>query len=149
MRQLDGQFPQQDQRTNKECSLERLCSVMIHDYSTLLVGAFGITVPICSYKYCRWPETLNHHNKIGQTLCMLHTLPCPVILPIYHVPESLGGSKPSRFAPGDYPLLQKHFQDFNEFVSDAKAKSWKTLVHCQVEPGGHDEKMLSCWEDFD
>ena len=37
--------------------------------------------------------------------------------------------------PGDYPLLQKHFHDFNDFVSEAKAKSWKTLVHCQVEWG--------------
>ena len=32
----------------------------------------------------------------------------------------------------DYPLLQRHFHDFNEFVSEAKAKSWKTLVHCQA-----------------
>ncbi|CAL1153789.1 unnamed protein product [Cladocopium goreaui] len=32
----------------------------------------------------------------------------------------------------DYPLLEKHFEAFEHFVSEAKANGWKTLVHCQA-----------------
>eukprot|EP00913_Durusdinium_trenchii_P019695 g18515.t1 len=33
---------------------------------------------------------------------------------------------------GDYPLLEKHFAEFEHFVSHSKAYNTKTLVHCQA-----------------
>ncbi|CAK9084064.1 Dual specificity protein phosphatase 1 (AtDsPTP1) [Durusdinium trenchii] len=32
----------------------------------------------------------------------------------------------------DYPLLEKHFAEFEHFVSHSKAYNTKTLVHCQA-----------------
>jgi hypothetical protein len=32
-------------------------------------------------------------------------------------------------------LLEKHFEAFEHFVSEAKANGWKTLVHCQAIKG--------------
>ena len=77
-----------------------------------------------SYKYCRWHETLNHH-KNSQTLCHVQLF-CQYIMVSIEV--FLMELHAITVCPGDYPLLQKHFHDFNDFVSEAKAKSWKTLV---------------------
>ena len=48
---------------------------------------------------------------------------------------SAGSALVSHSITGDYPLLEKHFEAFDKFLSEAKANGWKTLVHCQAGKG--------------